>query len=203
MEPIKTWEVLTHYRKPYPAPFSQNTIEISGPTLRAAIEAYKSELAQASSSEDHGKKDVTVQAVYFSSGIFAGKGGVVAEIAYVDMVTGAPVLGKVWIHAEKHEIDSHITKHRIAYKDIKNDSDRRAYENEKASLDQCCKAAFSLKDDFFAAGLIDLIPSLNALIDGIYAARDAYQADEVRAIRADMQEMFGMPYGAEDGNADQ
>lgn len=98
---------------------------------------------------------------------------------------------------------TYIEKHRIAFKDIKTASDRKAYENEKAALEQCRKAAHSLQDDFHAAGLIELLPKLNALIDEIYAARDAYQADEEKAIKADMMKTFGMPYGKENTNADQ
>lgn len=98
---------------------------------------------------------------------------------------------------------TYIDKHRMAFKAIKTDSDRKAYENEKAALEQCRRAAHSLQDDFLAAGLVELLPKLNALIDDIYAARDAYQADEVNAIKADMLETFGIPYGQEDPHADQ
>ena len=85
---------------------------------------------------------------------------------------------------------THIEKHRIAYKACKTDADFRAYEAEKAALETCRKHAHELQDDFLAAGLVDLLPELNALIDRIYAARDAYEADENAAIKASLHEDF-------------
>ena len=84
----------------------------------------------------------------------------------------------------------YIEKHRIAWKDCKTESDFRAYENEKKALEQCRRNAHSLQEDFTAAGLIELLPKLNALIDDIYAARDAYEADENAAIKASWHEDF-------------
>ena len=72
------------------------------------------------------------------------------------------------------------------------------------ALEQCRRSAHSLQDDFLAAGLIDLLPKLNALIDDIYAARDAYEADENARIKADMHEQFpDLAIFEDDDNADQ
>ena len=85
---------------------------------------------------------------------------------------------------------THIEKHRIAYKDCKTETDYRFYCEEKEALAKARLAAFDLQSEMIAAGLIELLPELNALIDKICDAETAYSKDETDEIQASILNAF-------------
>ena len=90
----------------------------------------------------------------------------------------AAVSDKMNTNSDGGIVMTYIEKHRIAYRDCKKPSDFDAYRTEKDLLETAIRNAHSLQDDFIAAGLIEILPKLNDLIDEARAAKAAYEADE-------------------------
>lgn len=72
---------------------------ISGETLREAVNSNLDVLAWESKGNGHGIRDLSLESLEYSPGIFGGKGGVVAKIRAYDMADDRWTIIEAWIHA--------------------------------------------------------------------------------------------------------